>query len=335
MVHHQPTGYRTTHLESQMSGASDASGVVTRPLSPPSKYLPGIRFSLPGTLLLLVILCIVAVPLGIAYAAVGWGFKYIIFSPIVGGICLGYVGGFGPRISKVHCGWYACGCGCLAGLLMLGTSLVTDSQYYRRDMVVGLESALMEARRIDPDIARKAAEHYLTPKRTFTTYMRYRAWSGISVGHVGIQASQPTWDNRGGGLPKLTLAGPFYWLMLGVEALIMGLAAGIKVGIRAEAPFCEKCRRWYESWEWHRAERSRAREIVGLVKAGDWEAIGNLPGTPEPTIGTSIRLARCTRCGEATLEVATKSESARTPLLHVRILPEDADYLESVADQEE
>ena len=180
--------------------------------------------------------------------------------------------------------------GAAAALALLG-GVVGQAAVHRTGYELFRLDATLELRRTQPRAdARAEIDRFLvarTGQPGWVGYMKLVASVGITETRLGF------------GGPGNHVSGTRLWADWAFELLLVACCASALAVVRARAPFCEGCNRWYDLIERVATGSPRRRDwktVVAALEAGEGAGALALRGEPKRNRWAVFRLRRCSAC---------------------------------------
>jgi hypothetical protein len=126
-----------------------------------------------------------------------------------------------------------------------------------------------------------------TGSRGFQAYLKIAAEQGFTISHHGSKGPQ--------------VSGIGTWLFWLFDFIVAGGVAFFIAFERANKPFCETCKRWYDKEAVTAVGSPEAKNWKPAQKAldvRDWQGFANNLGQPTPKAASLLLLERCSTCEE-------------------------------------
>jgi len=251
----------------------------------PARPYQASGLSNPGAITLLVAACLGAAVVGGAVEGVisRWLSLLLLFPALLGLV----VGAVATRVigsSHIRSPWVAAGLAGVAGLC--AQAALHGVQYAEFRSELGKQFSESPRGGVDSAAVIDQVLETETGQRGVVGYLLFRAKLGTEIKKAGQSSG-------------IKLEGLGFWILFGINFLIAGgIAAGMAFS-RANTPYCEPCKRWYEQNQPVASGSADKAAVKGTLQALDSGVFTDVPasfGTPRPDGVAVFQLLRCAGC---------------------------------------
>ncbi len=256
---------------------------------PARPYLPSGQSNSGGITLLIAASVGAAVAGGVAEGLVSKWFSLLLVFPVLLGGVVGFAATWVIARSHVRSPWVAAVVAALAGFVAQAAVYGVQYAQFRSDFASELTQnpALHDSMDTQLRIDQQLEED--TGQRGLMGYLKLRAQVGTQIQNAGHSGS------------GLKLSGTGFWLLFGINFLLAGGIAASSAYARANLPYCEACRRWYEKTELVASGSGAKTAVAGTLRTLDSGMFGDVPavfGGPQENATALFHLLRCSACSD-------------------------------------
>lgn len=294
----------------------------------PARAYRASGLSHPGAIYRLALICLVAgIAAGLVEGYISRWLNVLLVFPGLLGLVIGVTAT--QRVDRLHIRAPLL-VAILAGSAgLVGQAAVVGTQYYQ--FRVEMRSQFGD----NPGIANMA-------DRVVDAAIEQETGHGGFAGYLLIRASSGTQIKRGGESSGLTLSGPWFWGLFGLNFLI---AAGIAAQMgfsEARKPYCEACQNWYDRTDniaRGSVEKGAITATLSAIERGAFNEVPGLLGKSHPAGASTLQLLRCSKCSGhepqltyVVIDGIGKKQKTTKPLVTM-LRPEDAKSLLSALEK--
>lgn len=119
------------------------------------------------------------------------------------------------------------------------------------------------------------------------------------VGYAKLMAEQGTVIKHNGRDSGMNFTGTGWWILALVEALAAGGFGAVLAFGRANQPYCESCKRWFDLTDVEAVgagDKATVATLKGALDSEAWPRIGEVLGTSDGKRVSSVIVRRCGQC---------------------------------------
>ena len=243
-----------------------------------------------GAIPLLVAACLGAALLGgvVEGFVSKWLSLLLVFPAVLGGF-VGFAATWVINRSHVRAPWLAALVAAVAGLVAQGAVNGVQYAQFRSDLGSQFAENPKFAGVTDTAPLVDQALEEEVGQGGFVGYLKLRSQLGTEIKRAGHSGS------------GLKLDGVGFWILFGLNFLIAGGIAASSAYTRANAPYCEQCKTWYEKTEPVASGSGEKTAVAGTLKALDSGVFTDVPGafgSPQASGVAVFHLLRCGVCAD-------------------------------------
>ena len=243
-----------------------------------------------GGISLLVAACLgAALAGGVIEGVISKWFSLLLFFTAALGGAVGFTAAWVIGRSQVRAPWVAAVVAGLCGIAAQGALYGVQYAQFRHEL--GSEFAQNPKFAGQPD-TKSLVDQVLvqeTGQSGIAGYLQFRAQVGTEIKKAGHSGS------------GIKLSGVGFWILLGINFLIAGGIAFSSAYTRANTPYCETCKTWYEKTEPVATGSGAKPVIAGTLQALDSGMFTDVPiafGRARPNSTGVFHLLRCGTCAD-------------------------------------
>lgn len=220
-------------------------------------YKPSGKTGALAAPLLLLSLLVVPVIGAVLYDKL-WHFGgFVIFSQLFLGALVGAMLFPAMHFGKIRNTVLAGILGGLIGAATLLGAMAFEAWGFRPQYIAGESAYIAQKYRLSPQKARAAAEGFYTPANTIKFYWLDRAQAGMSVSSTRSRSTSQ-------------ISGTMFWVVEGVELLLVTLLAAVVALSFAQRRFSEEFKRWAVSKSLGSVHPLQVAPLLEAAQAGDF-----------------------------------------------------------------
>lgn len=229
------------------------------------------------------------IAIGLVEGYVSQWFNLLVIFPMVLGLGVGFA--VGAVVEKKHVRAPLLAVGLAVAGAASGYASVHATQYslYR--------DAVLDA--IRADVAAQGGNASAVNDDLLDDLLEKETGSSGFIGYMKASSKQGTQIRRFGASSGLKMDGALYWIMLLVDLGLAVGGAGYVVFGAATTPYCENCRRWYdtvESLQSGSADKEAVNGTIDALSRGSFAEVGQTLGYPTRGAASLLQLKRCQGC---------------------------------------
>jgi hypothetical protein len=268
---------------------------------------------------------IAGLAVGGLYFAISRVFEAFIIFPLLAGFITGAITGTQITATKARNVRIALLCGFIAGVICYSTKIVAEAYGVRSEIIAKAVPDLMRDEGMTQAQATSFAESHLTPLKTMQLYFEFY---GVTIGSTSDTSSSSSGSESSD--PAITGVG--FWVLCGIECLLVaGCSAGTCMGA-ANASYCESCSMWRKTENVTKKHSTQGQLLVDLARKQDWASAKAMPtaGVISDKAYSVMSAIYCPTCKSGLVQVRTVGRGGNKKMFTSELTPESMAALRGI-----